>query len=109
MKKSLAAVGSLLMALALTGCDNFRDAAVENGCGESIEIARSPGGDSGEVLAVGETTEFHSSGGKFDVVVRSVGDDEWPVKLKWSRIENSALQDGVPFVIEGEDCPATRG
>jgi len=99
-------VGVIVAAFLLTGCDNFQFASVTNGCGFSLDVKKGTGDPFVQELAVGDTTDVNSSGGPFKVAVRAHGAVDWPIKIDWSRIKHSADEDGIPYVIEGDECPA---
>ena len=101
MTATLAPVSVLLSA-----CDDFRDVSLDNACGYRIEAAMDPSSRYPWLIEDGANEVVsNNGGGPFDVVLRRAGTADWTVKIKWDRLKESSEDNGIPFVVEGADCP----
>lgn len=98
-------------AVVLCGCDPWPTASVENRCGYPVEMALT----AAEGELVQRTIAVVADGGVWTegeatytpgVLLRSPGSRSWDHTLTWAEVERKANEDGVPYVLEGDLCPA---
>ena len=111
-KRGIVIGASVAFTVVLAGCDPWAGRILDNQCGVAVEattVDRFNGQVSGDVttIAPGDAEEIGTVASSIDLLVREVGEEQWPITITWEAIQTLAPEYGDTITLEGALCPPT--